>query len=58
MIFHIEARLSDSPYVERVWRAQGEHPGTFVSHQGLLVRDPVVEAVLRSRLPVLSRRTI
>jgi AraC-like DNA-binding protein len=31
MIFRLEERLSDSPYVERVWRAHGERPGIFIS---------------------------
>jgi AraC-like DNA-binding protein len=31
MIFTIEDRLSDSPFVERIWRAQIEHTGSFSS---------------------------
>lgn len=31
MIFSMEERLSDSPFVERVWRAQSEGAGTFSS---------------------------
>jgi AraC-like DNA-binding protein len=31
MIFTIEDRLSDSPFVERIWRAQGERTGSFRS---------------------------
>ena len=31
MIFTLEDRLSDSPFVERVWRAQSEHPGDLLS---------------------------
>lgn len=31
MIFNIEERLSDSPFVERIWRTQTEHPGTLNS---------------------------
>jgi len=31
MIFNVEDRLSDSPYVERIWRAQSERPGDFLS---------------------------
>src|SRR5262245_34055368 len=55
MLFTFEARLSDSPLVERVWRAHSEHEGDFTSiastmlemvvtkHQGkltLTVRGP------------------
>jgi len=31
MIFNFDERLSDSPFVERIWRAQTEHPGTLNS---------------------------
>jgi hypothetical protein len=31
MRFHIEEKPSDSPFVERIWRAQGERAGTFIS---------------------------
>ncbi len=31
MLFTIEERPSDSPYVERIWRTQGERAGTFIS---------------------------
>jgi hypothetical protein len=31
MIFTIEERPSDSPYVERIWRAHNERAGTFIS---------------------------
>ena len=31
MIFNIEERLSDSPFVERIWHTQTEHPGTLNS---------------------------
>ncbi len=31
MIFNIEERLSDSPFVERIWRTRTEHPGTLNS---------------------------
>jgi AraC-like DNA-binding protein len=31
MIFTIENRPSDSPFVERIWRAQGERTGSFSS---------------------------
>jgi AraC-like DNA-binding protein len=31
MIFTIEDRLSDSPFVERIWRARGERTGSFRS---------------------------
>src|ERR1044071_902849 len=31
MIFTIEERLSDSPFVERIWRARGESTGSFRS---------------------------
>ncbi|MCI0560269.1 MAG: helix-turn-helix domain-containing protein [Nitrososphaera sp.] len=31
MIFTIEDRLSDSPFVERIWRAQSERTGSFSS---------------------------
>jgi AraC-like DNA-binding protein len=31
MIFNLEIRLSDSPFVERIWRAQGERTGSFSS---------------------------
>src|ERR1044071_9312498 len=26
-----EQRLSDSPFIERIWRSQGEQPGAFIS---------------------------
>jgi len=31
VIFRIEEKPSDSPFVERVWRAQGERAGLFIS---------------------------
>ena len=31
MIFNFEERFSDSPFVERIWRAQTEHTGPFLS---------------------------
>jgi Helix-turn-helix domain len=31
MLFTFEERLSDSPFVERIWRAQSEHTGDFLS---------------------------
>jgi hypothetical protein len=31
MRFRIEEKPSDSPFVERIWRAQGERTGTFIS---------------------------
>ena len=31
MIFNFDERLSDSPFVERIWRAETEHPGTLNS---------------------------
>ena len=31
MIFRFEERLSDSPFVARIWRAQSEHTGDFLS---------------------------
>jgi hypothetical protein len=31
MIFSFEERLSDSPFVERIWRAQSERTGDFLS---------------------------
>ena len=31
MLFRIEERPSNSPFVERIWRAQGERAGTFIS---------------------------
>src|SRR5262249_8029922 len=31
MIFDFEERLSDSPFVARVWRTQSERPGDFLS---------------------------
>lgn len=31
MIFDFEERLSDSPFVERIWRAQSERTGDFLS---------------------------
>lgn len=31
MLFRIEEKPSNSPFVERVWRAQGERAGTFIS---------------------------
>ena len=31
MLFSFEERLSDSPFVERIWRAQSEHTGDFLS---------------------------
>lgn len=31
MMFRMEERSSDSPFVERVWRAQGEQTGIFLS---------------------------
>jgi hypothetical protein len=31
MIFRFEEKPSDSPFVERVWRTQGESAGTFIS---------------------------
>jgi AraC-like DNA-binding protein len=31
MIFTFEERLSDSPFVERIWRAQSERTGSFLS---------------------------
>src|SRR5262245_44702803 len=31
MKFFFEERLSDSPFVEKVWRTQSDTPGTFVS---------------------------
>jgi AraC-like DNA-binding protein len=31
MIFTLEDRLSDSPFVERIWRAQSEHSGDLLS---------------------------
>src|SRR6266498_1967790 len=31
MLFNFEERLSDSPFVERIWRAQSERTGVFLS---------------------------
>jgi hypothetical protein len=31
MIFSFEERLSDSPFVERIWRTHSEHAGAFTS---------------------------
>src|SRR5678810_963601 len=31
MIFTFEERLSDSPFVEKIWRAQSERRGDFLS---------------------------
>ena len=31
MLFSFEERLSDSPFVKRIWRAHSEHAGTFTS---------------------------
>ena len=31
MIFNFDERLSDSPFVERIWRAQSERTGNFLS---------------------------
>ncbi len=31
MLFRIEEKPSDSPFVERIWRSQGERAGTFIS---------------------------
>jgi hypothetical protein len=31
MLFNFEERLSDSPFVERIWRAQSERTGDFLS---------------------------
>jgi hypothetical protein len=31
MIFTIEERLSDSPFVERIWSTQSERAGDFLS---------------------------
>jgi len=31
MIFNIDERLSDSSFVERIWRTRTEHPGTLNS---------------------------
>jgi hypothetical protein len=30
-MFNSEKRLSDTPFVEQVWRMQTEHAGTFIS---------------------------
>ncbi len=31
MLFRMENKLSDSPFVDRIWRAQGERTGLFIS---------------------------
>src|SRR5258708_4058072 len=31
MLLNFEERLSDSPFVERIWRTQSERAGTFIS---------------------------
>ena len=31
MLFHIEEKPSDSPLIEKIWRATGERTGTFIS---------------------------
>ena len=31
MVYSLEDRLSDSPFVDRIWRAQSERPGAFRS---------------------------
>src|SRR5512132_4309349 len=31
MLFNFDERLSDSPFVERIWRAQSERTGEFLS---------------------------
>lgn len=31
VLFHIEEKPSDSPFVDRIWRSQGERAGTFIS---------------------------
>jgi AraC-like DNA-binding protein len=31
MRFQIEEKPSDSPFIDRIWRSQGEHTGTFIS---------------------------
>src|SRR5215475_4334173 len=31
MLFRIEEKPSDSPFVDRIWRSQGERVGTFIS---------------------------
>ena len=30
MLFSFEERLSDSPFVEKIWRAQSERTGDFL----------------------------
>jgi hypothetical protein len=59
MIFSFDERLSDSPFVERIWRTRSERAGSFISlamshwemvvtrHQGttmLTVRGPETRA--------------
>lgn len=42
MSFNIDERASDSPFVERIWRAQSERAGSFTSiaaiHWEMVVR--------------------
>ena len=55
MIFKIEERRSDSPFVERIWRAQSERAGDFLSvaanHWEMVVSKYQGETVLTVRGP-------
>lgn len=55
MIFDFEERPSDSPFVERVWRARPERPGSFVSiaasHWEVVVARHQAETTLTVRGP-------
>ena len=55
MLLTFEDRTSDSPFVERIWRSQSEHPGTFhsiaMSHWEMVVTKYNGNTILTVRGP-------
>ena len=62
MLLTFEDRLSDSPFVERIWRSQSEHPGTFysvaMSHWEMVVTKYNGDTILTVRGPESKATTL
>jgi len=62
MLLTFEDRPSDSPFVERIWRSQSEHPGTFhsiaMSHWEMVVTKYNGNTILTVRGPESKATTL
>lgn len=62
MLLTFEDRASDSPFVERIWRSQSQHPGTFhsiaMSHWEMVVTRYNGNTILTVRGPESKATTL